>query len=65
MSRHEAGKGDKQRPFDKEAWDNGYDRIFGQDKVKTKAETYNEMMQLIDEMNQLTNELPKLEEPKQ
>ena len=37
----DGGKGDKQRPTDKQKFDNGWDRIFGKKKEKPKEEKQN------------------------
>ncbi len=37
----DGGKGDRQRPTDKEKFDEGYDRIFGKKKQPTKEEKPN------------------------
>jgi hypothetical protein len=37
----DGGKGDKQRPTDKEKFDNGWDRIFGKKKEQPKEEKQN------------------------
>ena len=37
----DGGKGDKQRPTDKQKFDNGWDRIFGKKKEQPKEENQN------------------------
>lgn len=34
----DGGKGDKRRPEDKDKWDSGYDRIWGNKKKNSEAE---------------------------
>ena len=48
---HEAGKGDKQRPTDKQKYDNNYDLIF---RKKPKSQ---EEQEAVVKMIQLNNEL--------
>lgn len=50
---HEAGKGDKRRPEDTKAYDEGYDRIFGK-KRSQSPET--KAMEAVVQMQQLEQE---------